>query len=565
MRDAGIQRWLLPAAAFLTAAALGWVAGGRDQGPAAPGAGAPPPRPGRGTRVAGHAPRAGMPEEVQRQLAAVRAARTPEERQRAAVQLARTLPVAQLAAWFDAEWYPFHDGIDATLFYRIARGRWLAEDPAGLMNRCLLRNSQATGEMIREWTRRDPAGALAWFEALTRPRDVAQVAYGFYQQLALSDPALALGRLEGLRAQSAGWPSGLHRMAEQAVASALLKRDFADGLAALRGRPDGRGLFLQAVGSGSVSARKLLASAAELPAGWLAAAARGNPFSLVQEDAAAWLGADLGALGLDEATRRSLRSSAMLLLASREPAEALGWLDRGDLTADERNQLLGNALPALARRDPAAARQWLANLTDAAEIELATKAVEQGNTVQAMQEPKPPTPQEWVARLAAGGEGTQPLGFNPGDPRQSWDSAAVAEARAAFAALDDASMAAAARRLTDDNADLGPGGGMLELRADAAAFLLERPDEAPAAEYPGRNDLLRTVSHLATQWVAEDPAAASRWVATLPAGEERTWAMKNMARHWAEYEPAAAAAWAHGLPAAERAQVEDFLAAPTHR
>ncbi len=585
MRAAGIQRWLLPAAGFLTAAALGWVAGGGGDGsPVPPGAGAPPPRPGRGMPVARHAPRAGMPEDVQRQLAAVRAARTPEERQRAAIQLARTLPVAELAAWFDAGWYPFHDGIDSTLFYRIARGRWLAEDPAGLLDRCLLRNSEATYEMIREWTKRDPAGALAWVEALERPRDTQRVAYGFYQQLALSDPALALGRVEALhakpgvvveshvvrlllaglaekagsalRAQSAGWPPELRRLADGALASATLKRDFATGLAELRGRPDGRELFVQAVESESMSARNVLEFAAELPAGWLAAAVRGNPLALVQHNAAAWLDADLGALGVDESTRRSLRSYAMGLMAHREPAEALGLLDRGDLTADERSQLLGRALEALARKDAAAAREWVARLTDEAEIELATKAVAQGTAAQGAQERKPASPQEWVAGLAAGGEETQRIGYNPGGDQGNWDTAAIAEARAAFATLDDAGKAAAALRLTDGSAYFGLSGEMFELRADATAFLLEHPDATPPAEGMARN-----VSQLAANWVAEDPAAASRWVAGLPAGEERTWAMKNLARHWAEHEPTAAAAWARSLPAAERAQVEGFLAA----
>lgn len=593
MNAIGIQRWLLPAAAFLTAAAVGWLAGGGDDAPLPAAAGAPP-RPERGTRVARHAPRSGMSEEVQRQLAAVRAARTPEERQRAAIQLARTLPVAQLAAWFDAEWYPFHDGIDATLFYRIARARWLAEDPEGLLNRCLLRNSKVTYEMIREWTKRDPASALAWVEALERPRDVQRVAYGFYQQLAVSDPALALGRVAALHArlgggneghvvrellqglaekagpallaESAGWPPELRRLADRALVSARLKQDFTAGLAELRGRPDGCELFVQAVGADAVSGRKLLDSAAELPAGWLAAAARGNPYSLVQDDAAAWLEADLGALGLDEAARRSLRSYAMSMLAGREPAKALDWLERGDLSADERKQLLGNALPALARRDAAAAREWLARLTDQAEIELATKAVEQAGKAQGAGERKQASPQEWVAGLAAAGDrGANPVSFSPFDGQRNWDAGAMDEARAAFAGLAEADKAAAARRLTDGNTHFGHGDELFGLRADAVAFLLERPGQAAADPGGRRDNLLVQASRLAAGWVEEDPAAASRWVAGLPAGDERTWAMKNLARHWAEHEPAAAAAWARGLPAGERGQVEEFLTVPPRR
>jgi hypothetical protein len=71
--------------------------------------------------------------------------------------------------------------------------------------------------------------------------------------------------------------------------------------------------------------------------------------------------------------------------------------------------------------------------------------------------------------------------------------------------------------------------------------------------------LTRQTSGLVSSWGRKDPVAAGRWVNSLPAGEARLWAAKNLAAQWAEYEPSAARQWAAGLPADERRQVDAYL------
>lgn len=57
---------------------------------------------------------------------------------------------------------------------------------------------------------------------------------------------------------------------------------------------------------------------------------------------------------------------------------------------------------------------------------------------------------------------------------------------------------------------------------------------------------------LAHQWANQDPAAAARWVASLPAGDADAGLVQAVVTSWQSYDPAAAAAWVDALPAGAR-------------
>lgn len=194
-----LLRWRLPSLVFCTAALAGWWQANLPGNPDVSNPSAVPTRSSRPPRPPRNASRKAEPEHVRRLLAPVRAARTPEERQRAAIHLALTLPVAELAAWFDAEWYPFRDGIDVNVFYRLTRQRWQEEDPAGYLNRALVKKPDDTNEAAHLWAKRDPEAALAWLHALTDPRDFTAMADSVYYSLAMARPALALAEIAKLR------------------------------------------------------------------------------------------------------------------------------------------------------------------------------------------------------------------------------------------------------------------------------------------------------------------------------------------------------------------------------
>ena len=584
MTTARLLRWRLPSLVFCTAALAGWWQADRPENPDVSSPSAVPARSSRPPRPPRHASRKAEPDHVRRLLAPVRAARTPKERQRAAIHLALTLPVAEMADWFDAEWYPFRDGIDVNVFYRLARQRWQEEDPAGYLNRALVKKPDDTNEAAGLWAKRDPEAALAWLSGLTDPRDFSAMADSVFSSLAMARPALALaeiaklrGRLpdaestlQGMLAELAGtsasalrqaattWPAELREMAGQALACDLLKRDFAAGIADLQDRDDGRKVFLKALNSDRALAAKLVDSVGTLPEGWFAAAVKqSGGWALVNQNPERWLQVDLAALGLDEATAADFRQTTLNSLASKDPAAALRALDTLEMAEPERQRLHESIFRSMAYRNPEDAQAMLAQFSDPtviARCEEFLESLKSGGT-----KPKVlPSPTEWVTNLGtpdSGGDRSPSLLY---EAKAAWDRNSIQEARTAFAQLPAEQKARAASQLS-----LGQGiDEMPELRADAFRWMLENPSPAPDANATADREtgLLRNASQLATAWARDDPQAASRWAQSLPAGDTRLWVMKNVARQWAEYEPSAAATWTRALPAAERAAVEAHVA-----
>jgi hypothetical protein len=579
-----LLRWRLPSLVFCMAALAGWWQPDRPGNPDVSTPSAVPTRSSRPPRPPHHASRKAEPDHVRRLLAPVRAARTPKERQRAAIHLALTLPVAEMADWFDAEWYPFRDGIDVNVFYRLARQRWQEEDPAGYLNRALVKKPDDTNEAALLWAKRDPEAALAWLHGLTDPRDFAAMADSVFSGLAKARPALALaeivklrGRLpnaestlQGMLAELAGnsaaalrqaattWPAELREMANHALACDLLKRDFAAGIAEFQGRDNGRALFLKALNSDRALAAKLVDSVESLPEGWFAAAVKqSGGWSLVNVNPERWLQVDLAALGLDKATAADFRQATLNSLASKDPAAALRAMNTLEMGEPERQSLHESIFRTLAYRNPAEAQAMLAQLSDPTTIarcEELLESLKTGGT-----KPKVlPSPTEWVTQL---GNPDADANRSPSllyEAKAVWDRSAIQEARTAFAQLPAEQKARVASQLSlRQGVDEMP-----ELRADAFRWMLENPSPAPDANATADREtgLLRNASQLATHWAQDDPQAASRWAQSLPAGDTRLWVMKNVAKQWAEYEPSSAAAWTRALPAAERAAVEAYLA-----
>jgi hypothetical protein len=60
----------------------------------------------------------------------------------------------------------------------------------------------------------------------------------------------------------------------------------------------------------------------------------------------------------------------------------------------------------------------------------------------------------------------------------------------------------------------------------------------------------------------DDPAAASDWIQSLPAGDPKLWAQKNLHSLWSQYDPAAADQWMKSLPAATQTQVKNLGKTP---
>lgn len=575
MRPTAIH--LLATACFAAFALAGWQAAAPRK-PAATDAPEPPSgkHSQRGPRTAG---KSAMPEDVRQRLAAIHAARTPDERLRATLALAHGLPVSELERWYRADWFDFHDNMDSNLFYRITRARWLAEDPEGLMTYLLRRNNDKTYEMAGRWARQDPHAALAFLQGLKDGEDIQKLAPSIAGPLAEADPAAAAAEVLRLRkllgnrdshaisqliaelaksapsvleSESASWPADLQKMAANELTEASLRSDFVRGATALEREPDGKKRFLETMESNSDLIKEMMKNPSSLPDGWFAEAASSNPYYVVSEDPGKWLDADLAAMGFSGRQSQQLLNYAMSYLGQKDPDRALALLDGDTLDANQRNNLLSSTIFQLANKDRARAEAWVATLTDPQEIEQARQALE--NASAEVEGKTPPTPAEWLTGLADKSDSAL---WQYARLTQSWDREQLAVATADFAGLPADQKSVIATKLAGSGQNSVP----VSLQAEAVRHLLENPAEPdPRDTNNGAATLLlRSTSNLASTWGREDPVAAGRWIRSLPPGDERLWAAKNLAAQWAEYEPAAARQWATGLPADERQEVIQYL------
>lgn len=84
-------------------------------------------------------------------------------------------------------------------------------------------------------------------------------------------------------------------------------------------------------------------------------------------------------------------------------------------------------------------------------------------------------------------------------------------------------------------------------------------EPALSDRFLGKRTLTQAASLLAANWAREDPAAAGKWVNSLPEGEERLWAAKNHGFIWNESDPSAANRWIEALPEQDRQQINEYL------
>jgi hypothetical protein len=72
------------------------------------------------------------------------------------------------------------------------------------------------------------------------------------------------------------------------------------------------------------------------------------------------------------------------------------------------------------------------------------------------------------------------------------------------------------------------------MRAEAISHQLEQD---------ATEERIRTTSEVAAQWAQVDPRGAAAWVESLPEGEHREWAARNVVMNWARYGEEEARAW----------------------
>ena len=574
-----MKRALLPLGIFTACAAAGWLTGQmRQPAAAASEASAAKEMPTKSRR----APlKSKVPREVSEQLARIRTATNPEERLRATMQLAYAIPTGEIEMWYGSDW--FDEGVkdmEVYLFYRVLRMRWMESDPEALMGYCLRKNARNLDEIASEWAGKDPAAALAYLDQLKDPARRSQFASYIGDALGGADPRLVLSRIpefqarfsandssfvsqmisklaetspELLRAESGNWPDALKDQVAISLAGASLKRDLASGIASLAGTEKGRSVFLKAVQHNSQLMAEVAKRPELLPAGWLGAAINGaGAYYLVDKDPRRWLNADLAALGLTESQASQVRSTAISQLGAEDSGELMSLLSSGKLDRSSRQTAIGNLMRTLPQDQ---VESFMATLTD--EQELATARANLARQ-EARSTNEPSTPASMLANLSKDG-----VSFDYEQSRQlgTWTKEQIKGFAGEFDALPAEQKALVAGKLAANSYRSLP----REIETHAIEYLIENPPTSPQDESQRRRfssdttSAMRAATQLAARWGDEDPNAASKWVSSLPAGEERLWAAKNLASRWADYEPKAAERWMATLPEADRKAVQDFV------
>ena len=554
---------------FLVMAVLGW----NLAGPAAHA------KPQPGESITRHSPRprpakrAGPPEHVLQMMNAMRAAALPEDRMRAALALANTLPVSEFAAWLDGGWFNLPDGCEAVIFRKLLNDRWQHEDPEGFALHGLKSGSHDVTFLLGSWPESDPQRVIGFFKEHPVPWLEMQ-ALG---KIAAQDPALVLGRLQELIAVGAStnnvglvfpalaktspaaleamldsMPSAWRNFAESALVGQRLKDSFPEEIRRLWDRPDGWRLFQKGLSMGErSSADQLLSELANIPASWRGKIAENTYQFLNESNAGKWWSADLEGQGFSAAQASQIRHAAVQQLSYQQPEAALKLLVQTELPDKERRNLID--LIFSQADTPEEAAPLLALLGSEDDRQKAREAMAPRPVACGGGEPRIESPAEWLEQAAAlkqnGGDGFVSL-------LSHWDENKIAEVSQGFRALPDDQKRQVAIMLAGNVAPYNCPNPALT--GEAIRYLAAQPDAGNPSENAALNSS-QLASTLAVVWAQNDPAAASAWVETLPAGETKSWARKNLAANWANYDSDATEQLINTLPADARAEVNDYL------
>ncbi len=547
---------------------------------------APPqlaPQPVATTKVANRPPRhvrkSGPPDAVRQRMASIRALGTPEERMRATIELAYNLPASEIEAWMEGRWFITGQGFDLNLFNKILTERWNKEDPEGLLTWKLKNNSGRAGEMLAAWAEKNPERVAAYFkDHLTKDQQLQSLA-----AIAKKNPAFALQCLRDLpssgssengmasyytrqtleelakssptelQAALASMPAGLKSQAESFLIGQRLQTSFSDEFHQLLERPDGWKILSSNLSNIQGLGDKLFAQLADLPAAWKASLASDCYSVMDASTATQWWDADLTGLGFSDREAKRIRLAALNRIASKQPEQALKLMAASDYDASNRDTVISNIFNNLEGK-PEKAEALLAMLGSEEEKQQARAILDAHNQTGSGQ--KIEKPADWLEKVAT-------LDLKSGNSYQylsmlrEWNPEKIEELGNQFRAMPDDQKKQVAQVIASNNSysrNLGPA-----LVGDAIRHLVAQPAD-PAAENQGRSlDPITQASDFAVNWSKTDPAAAGTWVQSLPAGDAKLWAQKNLAANWAQYDPQEATQWVKSLPTNERGAVEHFM------
>lgn len=528
----------------------------------------------RAERTTRHA-RSAAADQAGKRMASIRLAGSPEARMRATVDLAHSLSPAEFAAWMDGGWFTLRGGPELTLFTKIVMERWKQEDEEGLLV-WMLKNGNSGTNALNELAQKNPEKVIDFFRgnpggtremmvlwemgknhpelALTRFqeivasgrwREVQGYAGELLQNLAEKDPAK-------LAAAAEGFPSAMKLQVEIALSRERLNKSFQDELQALWERPDGWNIFERNFHSVEGVGDKILAQLANIPPSWRGELASNAHGLVTPENAEKWWSMDLAAAGFSKRDIVHFRSQALLAIGRKDPEEAIRRMGEVGMESHQRESFVYSIFANM--RDKEKARGFVSLLAEDADRSKALEILDQ-ERVSSSGEDKMENPSDWLAKAAETSPGQGGMSYSMFSTLSDWDAGKIDELSRGFRAMETGKKTVVARMIVSS---IGSYGRISDpLAGDALRHLIESPE--PEVEGNNRNyNLMEKSGSYVVQLSTRDPGAASAWVATLPAGEAKTWTQRNLLNNWRQYDPKAAEQWEKALPAGERAALEEL-------
>ncbi|MEO5713258.1 MAG: hypothetical protein ABIT37_07195 [Luteolibacter sp.] len=562
---------------FLATAALGWKLAGQPPPPAVSReekATKSQKRPTRAVR------RSDPPTAAQQRMAGIRAITSPVERMRATIEMANTMPVSEIEAWLEGRWFDTGGGFDLSLFNKILKERWSREDPEGLVL-WNMKNGGNANAILAEWAKNEPQRVIDFFKAHPNP----QLQIDTLTALVKTNPSLALQGLQEMAATGSALgnqteyyidsllqeltksspaaleavldslPPAMKLKAESALIGQKLSVSFNKEFQKLLDRPDGLKIFQNLRGVKGLG-DKLLENLATLPPAWRTSLAS-NFYNLIDDsNSKKWFSTDLAAAGFTPEEMKNIRSYALSRLGNRQPEEALKLMAGSSLGAEEKESVLGNIFGRLSD-EPEKAAKLLALLTSPEDRQAAQKTIDSnGGNTRITQVEKP---REWLEKVSSF-TSRESIYLNPYlSMIKGWDQEKITELTTQFRAMPDDKK----QQIAQVIAQAQVGNREVSnptLQGEAIRYLLTNPVAPAEGKETNRTENpVRQTSQFAVGWAKSDPTAASAWVQTLPSGDAKLWAQKNLAANWNQYDPQATEQWLKTLSASERTEVQKFI------
>lgn len=522
----------------------------------------------------------GMSDSV-RYMNAIRNAGSPRERMRAVVTFANTLEPEHFAKWVEGDLFTFCEGPELDVFRVILFDRWKSESPRSLIPWADKNRHGQAYRALKVLAAEQPEMVLEHYRGY--PNNQAELLN--LQWIAEKHPSMALQRLKEL--SSDGLTSDLdnavgnlirnlaknatpeleaamnelspnmRKKAEIAVVGVRLEQSFSDEVEKLYDRSDGWSLLAGNLSNNKELGAKLLAQIDELPDDWIPKIAN-NYYNLVTSDNAKdWFESDLENLRFSSYAAKRIWGRALEMISYKDPKYALTNLSE----ASERYKpwLISRALSGA--KGNTEKQQELIALMGSEKDKLLAQELLKIEKLKWNKEGEAQEPSAWLDVLGSLDVTGVKRPYTLLTQIRSWDKSQLAALKPDYNKLPIEQKQNIARVI----AKVGRYNYYdVEFSGEAIKTLVTNPIPSkhnPFSQGGGYNsaDPILASSKYVVWLSGSDPAAATSWLSSLPNGDAKLWASKNLAANWAKYDPKAVKKWMKTLPSDTKREVQKHM------